>query len=149
MPNDAPDNGSSDFEAHLLRFIEAAEPLLAVQPNDYVGAQYIGFRNAALDAVKSPEVLSDTTAAWEKLHSDEATSRAAHLLMMELSAFSAAAEVAEKTSQEPAPTPSLKKRLLGIGGTIVGSLTDVLKLSDRAKAAWKIFGELLSIFRGE
>jgi hypothetical protein len=144
------DLGDDEFSRVIRRYALAHRILLTRDPD--VLPEFIAFRNAVLDAIQSPAVVDDTSRALGVLHSDPHTTEAAHLLVMELEAFSASVERLPPTTAPPEPPHRpWWKRLLGIGKTTTDSLREILEkhLGPHARAIWKILTELVDIVRGD
>ncbi len=142
--------GGDEFNGVVRRFVRAHRTLLSRDPEPL--PEFVAFRNAVLDAVESPVAIDDTSRALAILHRDDQTTEAAHLLVMELEAFSASVERVPPATVPPEPAQrAWWKRALGIGKTATDSLSEILDkyLGPRAKAIWKLLSELIEIVRGD
>ena len=146
---DTGEDGNDEFKRVVLRFARAQRTLITQATE--LPPEFVAYRNAVLDAIESQAVVDDTSNALSLLHQGE-TTEAAHLLVMELEAFSASVERVRPvaTSPEPAQRPWWK-RALGIGKTATDSLAEILDkyLGPRAKAIWKLLSELAEIAGGD
>jgi hypothetical protein len=144
------ETGDEEFKRVIRRFARAHRALISRDPEPL--PEFIAFRNAVLDAIESTAMVDETSLALALLHRDAQTTEAAHLLVMELEAFSAAAERGQPATAPPEPAHRpWWKRALGIGKTATDSLAEILEkhLPPGAKAIWKVLSELLDIILGE
>ena len=140
--------GDDEFERVIRRFARAQRILLSRDPDPL--PEFIAFRNAVLDALESTATVVDTSRALAVLH--KKTPEAAHLLVMELEAFSASVERVPPATAPPEPAPrAWWKRVLGIGKTATDSLAEILAehLGPRGKAILKLLSEVVDIVRGD
>jgi hypothetical protein len=147
--NDPGETRDDEFRRVVLRFAQAHRTLVKQDPEPL--PEFVAYRNAVLDSIESPAVIDDTSRALTSLHEGE-TAEAAHLLVMEMEAFSASAErVRPGAASNDAAQRSWWKRALGIGKTATDSLAEILDkyLGPRAKAIWKLLSEVVEIVRGD
>jgi hypothetical protein len=151
-PGDTSNTEGHDDEFHrvIRRFTRALRILLLRDPDPL--PEFGAFRAAVLDSIESPDVIDGTSRALAAVHRDAETTEAAHLLAVELDAFSASVDRTQSagTAITAADRP-LWKRLLGIGKTAGDSLREILEkyLGPRAKAIWKLLTEAVDIARGD
>jgi hypothetical protein len=136
--------------------VQSLRQLLSGVPPERSLAPYLALRNTALDASERADVVSDLQRTWFSLHSPNASPDNGHLLLMELTAFPAAVEIAEdeeKSSDENKTAKdkrTSKKRLLSIAKTTLDSTRDILdNLPPTAKGVLKVLGEVIDLFRGD
>src|SRR5258705_8275671 len=120
--NDVPPTGGSDqtgaagddgFDRVIRRFARAHRTLLLRDPDPL--PEFVAFRNAVLDALESAVTIGDTSRALAEVQKSKETAEAAHLLVMELEAFSASVERVPSATAPPEPAQrSWWKRALGI-----------------------------------
>jgi len=148
--DNVPESDAEEFQRIVRRFAKAHRIVLTREPEPL--PEYGAFKNAVLDAVESSTFINETSRALAAVHDDPNTTEAAHLLMMELEAFSASVDRTHAAVVQVGSTERpLWKRLLGIGKTASDSLREILDkfLGPKAKAIWKLLTELVDIARGD
>lgn len=139
------------FSSAWKRFVQSLRRLLASLPDERSLDPFLALRDTVLDASEREDVVWALEQGWRSLHSPnspQGSSDGAHLILMELSAFPPAVELAEAEKKADKPFP--KKRLLSIAKTTLDSVRDLYEdLPFPAKAILKVLGEVIDFFRGE
>ncbi len=145
------------FEAAFYRFRDALQDLLTIQPEDRVLDQYLAFRDAVFELLKSEAFRNELQMALRTFttNSDFGYARneqIVNILRLELEATARGAEVVRSLST-PEQKQSGLRRLLGRASTVNGSIKEVLEEVLRRypllRGGLIVFGELLDLFKGK
>lgn len=153
MPSESQEDG--EFAVGWRSFVSALKRLLSGALNERVLDPFLALRDATLGAMESTYIVGDLQNAWMKLHVPEGANKKsvapnlAHLLLTEVTAFPPAVEIAEAEEDATEITPLTRKRLLGIGQTVVESAGDILEMSPIAKGVLRVAREVIGIIRGD
>lgn len=116
-------------------------------PDDRPFDQFLPFRNKVLALVQREDFLNALDAAWGPF-ANSPNSEVSEALLMELQAFSLAAEVAKTTAPTSAEAKGWLGTFCGRAATVSGSVKDLVEnLPPWAKNAITLFKELIDLFR--
>ncbi len=146
MPNDPT---LTPIQTAWLNFVTSARVLFAVQPDDRTLDQYLQFRDEVFSIIENQNFLKELQGAWAPL-TNGAMSDIGGTLLMELSAFSRAVEVASATAAANNQPKNWLSRWIPRASTVAGSVSDLLaSLPPYAKGALTLFKELCSLFESK
>jgi len=133
-----------------LRFVDTVRDLLGPQADDRPLDQFLQLRDAVLELISSPDFLKGLQEGWPPVGSPnrpltpEQQQRIENILLLELRAFPAGAEVVAKTGEK---SEEARKKLLGRAGVASGSMKDLLdNLPPHAKMGLTALKQLLDVF---
>ncbi len=148
--NETNENVQGDFARAWQGFVKALRGILTGPPPERPLDAFISLRNEALDAAENDDVTLVLQEGWSKLHESTQAPLVAHLLLTEVQAFPVAIELTKGEQMEDVTPTFSKKRLLGLGKTVLGSvsdiLNDVLDKNPLAKGVLTVLDEVLDIF---
>lgn len=139
-------NRRKRFAAHWLPFVGAARQDLSALPARRPADQFWQFKDSALDAAESEEVVDAITDAIEEFESLYPESPVVELLLKELDAYRAAVAIA-RAEREASTSSEARKTLGRIGKTAIDSWREIFdKLPAHVKAVLKLLSEAFEIF---
>jgi len=142
--------GLGDFPSAWKRFVQSLRQLLSGAPTERSLDPFLALRNTVLDVSERPDIVGDLHKSWSALDAPNGSPDNAHLLLMELTAFPAAVELAGDDTKTNQDKSSVKKRLLSIAKTTLDSARDILaNLPPTAKGVLKVLSEVVDLFRGD
>ena|SRR5947208_9202023 len=134
-------------EAWLI-FTDACRLLLGPQSDDRPLDQYLAFRDRVLALVQGDAFLGELETGWSS--ANKPPTEVADALLLELTVFSRAVEVANTTATSDQEKKGWFRRLLSKGSTVAGSVDELIKdLPPLAKGGIKLFRELVDLFRSK
>jgi hypothetical protein len=138
----------SEFRLAWIRFTDHVKPLLVAVPDDRPLDQFLPFRDKVYGIIQGKEFLEELDKGWI-VFTDYPLVETGQALLMEMNAFSYAAEVAKET--EPVEESTKKtwiSRLLGKASVVTGSVNDlVTNLPPWVKSGITLFKEAIDIFK--
>jgi hypothetical protein len=138
------------IRAAWLAFADSVAALLVPQPDDRPLDQYLVFRDHVLEMARSDAFLDALNAAWPVYTDGKVNVDIGTALVLELSSFPRAVEVANKAATSDTEKQSWLRKLLGKASTVAGSVDDILEtLPKWAKAIIKLFREVVDLFHGK
>ena len=136
------------LQAAWITFAEAVQSLLGPQPDDRPLDQYLEFRDRVMTLVRSESFVSSLTQT-PRAPDDESLRSVDDALLLELLAFSRAADIARSAAQDEKERKTWLGRQLSRAGTTVGSVKDLLNtLPPLVKGGLTLLKELIDLFKG-
>jgi hypothetical protein len=138
----------SEFRLAWMRFTDSVKPLLVAVPDDRPLDQFLPFREKVYSIIQGKEFLEELDKSWI-VYTDYPLHETGQALLMEMNAFTFAAEVAKET--EPLEETTKKTwmgRLLGKASVVTGSVKDIISdLPPMVKNGITLFKEAIDIFK--
>jgi hypothetical protein len=143
-----PDNTErTPIQGAWIKFVGSVRLLLVPQPDDRPLDHFLPFRDAVLILVQNEQFLTELNAALQKSSNIKGLTEVHNALLLELQAFSLAAEVAQTTGK-PEEAKGWWKTMLDRASTVTGSVKDLVEKLPYVKSALTLFMELIEIFKG-
>jgi hypothetical protein len=134
-------------------FVRAVRSVLDGLPEHRHQDQYLRVKEAALALAESPGVAEDVELGYRRAavganNEPLAGAGAAEVVVLELESFPLAVQVHGAEEKAGSAEPGARKRLRSAARTVLGSVTDVFKLTDLGKGAATVTREALELWDG-